>query len=117
MAARQTGRTKTLGELGLTVKSGRTLRITGLSVDNRTVASGNLFGAMPGTKVHGARFVPAAIAAGAAAILTDAEGARIARDLAGDLIERHGIAVIVAEDPRQTLAYAAALWSGSRRFR
>ena len=114
MAARQTGRTKTLGELGLTVKSGRTLRITGLSVDNRTVASGNLFGAMPGTKVHGARFVPAAIAAGAAAILTDAEGARIARDLAGDLIERHGIAVIVAEDPRQTLAYAAALWSGSQ---
>jgi len=43
---------------------------------------------------------------GAAAVLTDREGARIA---AGE-IEASDAALVVAEDPRQALAFAAALW-------
>jgi UDP-N-acetylmuramoyl-L-alanyl-D-glutamate--2,6-diaminopimelate ligase len=41
---------------------------------------GTLFAALPGTQVHGARFIAGAIADGAAAILTDREGAEIAAE-------------------------------------
>ncbi|MGB8623070.1 MAG: Mur ligase domain-containing protein, partial [Paracoccaceae bacterium] len=61
-------RTKTLAELGLTAKAGRDARITGLTVDSRRVDKGGLFAAMPGTKVHGASFIEAALRAGAGAV-------------------------------------------------
>ena len=69
---------KTLAQLGLAAASGQEARITGLSVDSRFVKEGHLFAALPGTRVHGAEFVNYAVRMGAAAILTDTEGARIA---------------------------------------
>ena len=84
------------------------MAITGLAVDSRDVRDGFLFAAMPGTKVHGAEFIQYALRQGAVAILTDAEGVRIAADdLAGS-----DIALVIAEDPRQALAYTASLWFG-----
>ena len=65
---------------------------------------------MPGTAAHGAAFIPAALQAGAAAILTDAAGASLA---AGALSSCHA-ALIVAQDPREALARAAALWFGTQ---
>ncbi|WP_212523591.1 UDP-N-acetylmuramoyl-L-alanyl-D-glutamate--2,6-diaminopimelate ligase [Actibacterium sp. MT2.3-13A] len=101
---------KSLAELGLTAQGGREARVTGLSVDSRQVKPGHLFAALPGTRVHGGTFIQYALRMGAGAILTDAEGARIARaDLAAS-----GAALIVAEDPRQALAYTAALWFGAQ---
>ncbi len=47
---------------------------------------------------------------GAAAILTDAEGARLAREE----LAASDAALVVAEDPRQALAHAAALWFGAQ---
>ena len=84
--------------------------VTGLAVDSRAVRPGDLFAALPGVRVHGARHVAAAIEAGAAAILTDAEGARIA----APALKLADVAVVVAEDPRQALAGAAALWFGQQ---
>ncbi len=107
-----TGRQVTLAELGLTPVSGMGagLRVSGLAVDSRAVRPGFLFAALPGTNVHGAAFADAVIEAGASAILTDAVGARLARvAMAG-----HSVALIVAENPAETLARAAALWSGSQ---
>ena len=102
--------TKPLSALGLTARGGRNPDITGLTVDSREVRAGMLFAAMPGTRVHGARFIATALERGAAAILTDAEGAALASDaLAGS-----GAAVVVAADPRQALAFTAALWSGAQ---
>ncbi|MBS0123206.1 UDP-N-acetylmuramoyl-L-alanyl-D-glutamate--2,6-diaminopimelate ligase [Thetidibacter halocola] len=101
---------RSLADLGLTARGGREPRVTGLSVDSRAVAPGHLFAALPGTKVHGATFIPAALERGAAAVLTDAEGAQLA---AGALASSPA-AVIVAEDPRQTLSYTAALWFGAQ---
>ncbi|OYX40968.1 MAG: UDP-N-acetylmuramoyl-L-alanyl-D-glutamate--2,6-diaminopimelate ligase, partial [Rhodobacterales bacterium 32-67-9] len=99
---------KSLSELGLRAQGGREARITGLSVDSRQVKPGHLFAALPGTKIHGAEFIQYALRMEAAAILTDRAGAEIAKtDLAGS-----DAALIVAEDPRQTLAYTAALWFG-----
>lgn len=99
-----------LHELGLTAAAGRNPTITGLSVDSRDVKEGFLFAALPGTRFHGGEFIQYALRMGASAILTDAEGARIA----GDELAASKAALVVAEDPRQTLAYTSALWFGEQ---
>ncbi|WP_208347777.1 UDP-N-acetylmuramoyl-L-alanyl-D-glutamate--2,6-diaminopimelate ligase [Pseudaestuariivita rosea] len=100
--------TKSLAALGLTAQGGQEARITGIAIDSRQVKPGYLFAALPGTRVHGGEFIQYALRMDAAAILTDAQGARIAaNELAGS-----DTALIIAEDPRETLAYAAALWFG-----
>ena len=101
---------RTLAELGLRAQGGRDARINGLAVDSREVREGWLFAALPGSRVHGGEFIQYALRMGAAAILTDAEGARIAADvLAGS-----DAALVLAEEPRQALACAAALWFGAQ---
>jgi UDP-N-acetylmuramoyl-L-alanyl-D-glutamate--2,6-diaminopimelate ligase len=105
-----TDRTKSLAALGLTAQGQREARITGLTADSRQVRDGFLFAALPGSRLHGGEFITYALRMGAAAILTDRAGAEIARaDLAGS-----PVALIVAEDPRQALAMAAALWYGAQ---
>ncbi len=99
-------KTKTLSELGLTARNAGDVRITGLSVDSRSVKDGHLFCALPGTKVHGAEFIQYAVRMRAGAILTDREGALIAADVLAD----SGVPLVVAEDPREALAFCAALW-------
>jgi UDP-N-acetylmuramoyl-L-alanyl-D-glutamate--2,6-diaminopimelate ligase len=99
-----------LSQLGLTARGGVDPQITGLTVDSRSVEEGELFAALPGSNVHGAKFIPAALDKGAAAILTDAAGAEIAAAL---LDESHA-ALVVVQDPRQALAGAAALWFGAQ---
>ncbi len=102
------GKQVSLADLGLTAQGGREARITGLSVDSREVRPGHLFAALPGATLHGAGFVETALEKGAAAILTDAEGARIA----GPALDRSQAALVLAHEPRQALARAAALWFG-----
>jgi len=55
----------------LTVKGSREVEITGLTANSKVVAPGNLFIAKRGGNYDGNDYVPEAIAAGAAAILTD----------------------------------------------
>jgi UDP-N-acetylmuramoyl-L-alanyl-D-glutamate--2,6-diaminopimelate ligase len=100
--------TKSLADLGLRAQGGQEARIAGLAVDSRAVRDSFLFAALAGEKVHGAEFVAYALRMGAAAVLTDRAGAEIARAaMAGS-----GAALVLAEDPRQALAFAAALWFG-----
>ncbi|KQB97539.1 UDP-N-acetylmuramoylalanyl-D-glutamate--2,6-diaminopimelate ligase [Loktanella sp. 1ANDIMAR09] len=100
---------KSLAELGLTARGGAEAQITGLTVDSREVKPGYLFAALPGASVHGGEFIQYALRMKAAAILTDAKGAEIAaKELAGS-----DAALIVAQDPRATLAQAASLWFGA----
>ncbi|MFN3866544.1 MAG: UDP-N-acetylmuramoyl-L-alanyl-D-glutamate--2,6-diaminopimelate ligase [Demequina sp.] len=80
--------------------------VNGATVDSRDVRQGDLFGAFPGLKMHGARFAADAVAAGAAAILTDAEGEALVRD-AGLTVP-----VLVADDARRAMGEAAALIYG-----
>ena len=102
--------TKQLSELGLTAMGGANPAITGLAVDSREVKDGFLFVALPGTRVHGGTFIQFALRMGAAAILTDAAGAKIAeQELAAS-----DAALVIAEDPRQALAYTAALYFGAQ---
>ena len=99
---------KPLSALGLTARTGGDPAVTGLTLDSRAVTPGTLFAALPGSRAHGADFVPMALERGATAILTDAAGAGIA----ATAIRAAGAALIVAEDPRAALAAAAALWFG-----
>lgn len=105
----ETGKAR-LSALGLAARGGRDPVLTGLTVDSRAVQAGMLFAALPGVAVHGAAFVPQALAAGAAAVLTDAEGAK----LAAEAMAGSDAALVVAEDPRAALAGAAALWFGAQ---
>ena len=97
-----------LSALGLSARGGRGAEVTGLAVDSRDVAPGMLFAALPGSAVHGARFIPMALERGATVVLTDPEGAALA---AGAL---DGVACVVVEEPRAALARAAALWFGAQ---
>ncbi|MEL7164942.1 MAG: UDP-N-acetylmuramoyl-L-alanyl-D-glutamate--2,6-diaminopimelate ligase [Pseudomonadota bacterium] len=97
-----------LSALGLTARGGANPQITGLSVDSREVRAGHMFAAMPGARVHGAEFVQYAVRMGAAAILTDIQGAQIAEPDLGDA------ALVVTDAPREALALSAALWFGGQ---
>lgn len=75
--------------------------LTGASLDSRSVGPGDLYCALPGSRVHGAAFAQQAAQAGAAAALTDAAGASLCTDA--------GLPVLLHEDPRRASAEAAAL--------
>ena len=84
------------------------LEVTGLSSYSRKIEAGNLFAALPGAKIHGAKYIRDAVSAGASAVLTDADGAKIA----SKSLNGAGPPVICHEDPRAALARAAARWFG-----
>lgn len=54
------------------------ITVTGVSLDSRSIAAGDLYLALPGAHVHGAKFAQAAVKAGAVAIITDNDGAAAA---------------------------------------
>jgi UDP-N-acetylmuramoyl-L-alanyl-D-glutamate--2,6-diaminopimelate ligase len=74
--------------------------VTGITHDSRFVQPGDLYAALPGNRLHGARFCAEAAAAGAAAVLTDPAG----RDEA----VRAGLPAFVVADPRARLGEVAA---------
>ena len=75
--------------------------VTGCTLDSRAVQPGDLYAALPGARAHGADFAAQAVAAGAAALLTDPDG--LARLAPVD------VPVLVADDPRAVLG-ATASW-------
>ena len=83
----------------------------GVTHDSRMVRPGDLYAALPGTRVHGAEFSAAAVAAGAVAIFTDPAG----RDRAAAA----GVPVYVVADPRARLGEVACWVYGdpSRKLR
>ena len=70
--------------------------VTGFAIDHRKVARGTVFGAFEGARVNGEDFIPAAVAAGAIAV--------VARP--GAVVE--GAVHIAAENPREAFAQLAA---------
>lgn len=80
------------------------MAFTALAVDSRAVEPGALFVALDGVSHHGARFAPEAFNAGAAAVLTDLEGAVRARAAMGD----RPAPMLVVDRPRRRLGAVAA---------
>jgi UDP-N-acetylmuramoyl-L-alanyl-D-glutamate--2,6-diaminopimelate ligase len=71
--------------------------VTGLAVDSRAVKPGDLFFALAGSRTDGARFIDAAIAAGAVAVTGDHPPQRAL-----------SVPFVVTPNPRRALALAAA---------
>lgn len=95
--------TPTIGGLaraiGLTAGHFADVPLAGIASDSRRVWQGYVFFAMPGTKIDGARFIPAAVAAGAVAVI--GEGPR-----PPDLDRM--VCYLQMHDPRRALSRAAA---------
>ena len=58
---------------GLALPTGADGHVTGFAIDNRKVAPGTVFGAFQGANVNGEDFIPAAVAAGAVAVVARPE--------------------------------------------
>ena len=69
--------------------------VTGVGLDSRTVAAGDLYAAVPGARTHGARFSAQAAGNGAVAVLTDPAGEAEAVAC--------GLPVLVVARPRDVL--------------
>jgi UDP-N-acetylmuramoyl-L-alanyl-D-glutamate--2,6-diaminopimelate ligase len=76
------------------------LPVTGITLDSRTVQSGDIYAALPGHRTHGAHFAAAAVAAGARIVLTDPEGAALCSSL--------DVPVVVVPETRAALGTIAA---------
>ncbi|WP_461170592.1 UDP-N-acetylmuramoyl-L-alanyl-D-glutamate--2,6-diaminopimelate ligase [Arthrobacter sp. Z1-15] len=85
---------------------GHDVLLTGLTINSREVLPGDLYVALPGARHHGARFAPAAADAGAAAVLTDPDGAAELGQLP--------VPVYVTADPRRLVGPLAAAVFRSR---
>jgi UDP-N-acetylmuramoyl-L-alanyl-D-glutamate--2,6-diaminopimelate ligase len=83
------------------------VRITNVAVNGRELQPHGLFAALPGQHGHGALHVSQAIAAGAAAVLTDEAGLALLPDLA--------FPTLVAADPRAVLGAIASRVYGTDR--
>lgn len=81
---------------GIPLISSTEAQVTGFAIDNRKVAPGTIFGAFQGATVNGEDFIPAAIAAGAIAVVARAEA------------QVEGAVHIAADNPRQVFAQLAA---------
>ncbi|RKT04240.1 UDP-N-acetylmuramoylalanyl-D-glutamate--2,6-diaminopimelate ligase [Streptomyces sp. 3211.6] len=97
-----TARPTPLGELAglLGLPESGDARITGITHDSRAVRPGDLYAALPGARLHGADFAAQAAALGAAAVLTDPQGAERAAAT--------GLPVLAVEDPRGRMGELAA---------
>ncbi|GAB3822164.1 UDP-N-acetylmuramoyl-L-alanyl-D-glutamate--2,6-diaminopimelate ligase [Tessaracoccus terricola] len=70
--------------------------VSGISLDSRDIVPGCLYVALPGRRAHGADFAAAAVAAGAVAVATDAQGEQAARAT--------GVPTVVSDDLRRQMA-------------
>ena len=77
---------------------------TGITVASTATEPGDLFVALHGLKAHGATYAADAVAAGAVAVLTDADGARVCAAVQPAL----GVPVLVADEPRALLGDISA---------
>ena len=80
------------------------VRVTGVSSDTRTLARGEAFVVLHGTKDDGAKYAKDAVARGAAALIVPGDAAR--------QLESLGVPVVRVEDPRGALASLAAEFHG-----
>lgn len=81
--------------------------VSGLTLDSRQVRPGDLYAALPGARTHGANFAAQAIGAGAAAIVTDLQGAAIIGDVS--------VPVLTVPVPREALGLLATrIYGGAR---
>jgi UDP-N-acetylmuramoyl-L-alanyl-D-glutamate--2,6-diaminopimelate ligase len=93
------------GDAAEAVWEAAALPVRGVTLDSRDVEPGDLYAALPGSHVHGARFADQAAARGAVAVLTDPAGAQLMADAGPPAAQ---LALLIHPDPRAVLGAAAA---------
>jgi len=78
------------------------ISITGITSSTSEIETGDLFCAFAGANVHGASFASDAIKNGAAAILTDSEGAKLIK----------GLPLLIVSNPRKSAALLSSWFYG-----
>jgi UDP-N-acetylmuramoyl-L-alanyl-D-glutamate--2,6-diaminopimelate ligase len=93
-------------ELSAIEHSGPSVEVSGVAYDSRRVGPGDVFVAMRGEATDGNRFIHAAIAQGAAAVVTDS------KEIYETLQTDHAISAALVEHGRRALAEVAAVVMG-----
>ncbi|MDT7693835.1 MAG: UDP-N-acetylmuramoyl-L-alanyl-D-glutamate--2,6-diaminopimelate ligase, partial [Pseudonocardiales bacterium] len=88
-----TSPTGTTGSTTGSTTGNTTGTVTGVTLRTQDVRPGDLFAALPGSRVHGADFAAKALASGAVALLTDPAGA------ARPAVAGATVPTLVADDP------------------
>lgn len=86
--------------------------VTGATLRAQHVRPGDLFAALPGTRVHGADFAEQALDSGAVAVLTDQAGIERVTLAEHPAVREGKVALLVHDDPRGVLGAASALIYG-----
>lgn len=76
------------------------VEVSGVSLSSQRVQAGDLYAALPGSRVHGATYAADAVEQGAVAVLTDPEGVA--------LLGEATVPVLVSDRPRDVLGALAA---------
>jgi UDP-N-acetylmuramoyl-L-alanyl-D-glutamate--2,6-diaminopimelate ligase len=97
---------KSVSELAnfIGIESSLELNFTGITSDSRSVVTGDLFVALPGSNAHGASFIDEVIKSGAIGVITDDAGAK----LIGTKLP-----AIIISNPRQVLGDICSWFYGS----
>ena len=78
------------------------IAVTGISTSSSDIEPGDIFCAFAGAKVHGATFAKDAKKSGAVAVLTDAQGAKLIKELP----------VIIVANPRKSTGLLSSWFYG-----
>ena len=91
--------------------------VTGVSHDSRAVSPGQLYAALPGANVHGAKFAPELIRGGVDAILTDDAGWQLITEALSeheaDRALLDTVTALIVEAPRAVLGFVSAAVYGT----
>ncbi|MGN6496996.1 MAG: UDP-N-acetylmuramoyl-L-alanyl-D-glutamate--2,6-diaminopimelate ligase [Tsuneonella sp.] len=82
---------------GLAIAGGGESEVTGFAIDHRKVAPGTVFGAFQGASVNGEDFIPAAVAAGAVAVVARPEARVEGAAHIADTVPRRAFARLAAQ--------------------
>ncbi|MBT0565266.1 UDP-N-acetylmuramoyl-L-alanyl-D-glutamate--2,6-diaminopimelate ligase [Williamsia sp. CHRR-6] len=86
--------------IGASVRGDPTVVATGITLRAQDAHAGDVFAALPGSRVHGATFAADAVTSGACAVLTDPHGA--------DLMAGLDVPIVIHPDPRAVLGTFSA---------
>ena len=110
-ASPDTTRLSTLAALAGGELVGSDPLVSGVTLDSRDVATGDLYAALPGATAHGASYAAGAAGLGAVAVLTDAAGAAILDD-AG--MGAQALPRLLVESPRSVVGALASRVFGTQ---
>jgi UDP-N-acetylmuramoyl-L-alanyl-D-glutamate--2,6-diaminopimelate ligase len=102
-----------IGSLDVKIQGDSDIDIRAITNDSRKVSEGSLYFAIPGAKVDGAKFIPAAVRDGAKAVVTEWPVERIASELELSEDEMKGVTFVITDNARLTMGIMSSNFYGN----